>query len=580
MCWVQAVPQIVERFALCSDDAPVTPLRQGLTFRAFAGLQITQSIPKVDAAFAIGFESSADPNSDETPTILERMGAPDVQIVWFKRDLRTRDHEPLVRAAEKGPIVPLYIAEPGLWAQPDVAPQHWDFIAQSLVDLRSSLTKHGAPLIVRIGDAVEVFRRLIAAMPNRIDRLWAYEETGNDWTFQRDKAVLAWARSAGIAVTEIPHDFVVRRLSSRDDWSAIAKERFAKPLLTLPSAIVAAVTADGSLLNPGPIPTPHDLGLGPVTQTQRHDGGETAARATLKSFLDERCVGYEKRLSSPLTAEDGCSRLSPHLTYGTISLREVIVRTRRAANETPSRRFSLKAFEERLHWRSHFIQKLEDQPNLENRSYIGAFDRIRLDPRTDELGAKRFAAWSTGHTGYPMVDACMRSLNATGWINFRMRAMLVSFASYDLWLDWRPTAHHLARAFIDYEPGIHYPQIQMQSGTTGINTIRIYDPVKQGLEHDPDGDFVRKWIPELASVGDGSIHQPWLLDGTFWGRPPDYAEPIVNHADAIAFAWKQIEVIKRNAQRSGASAAIQEKHGSRRPPPSKSSKSKVPSSRR
>jgi deoxyribodipyrimidine photo-lyase len=499
------------------------------------------------------------------------MGSANVQIVWYKRDLRVRDHEPLTRAAARGPVLPIYVVEPELWAQPDAAAQHWEYIATSLRELRDSLDSLGAPLLVRTGDMVSVLNRLVTALPGRIDHLWAYEETGNDWTFQRDKRVLAWARKNGIAVTEVPTNFVVRRLSTRDDWSAIARARMAQPILPTPAHLQRAVSEDGSPFDLGAIPSAGELGLALQPSAGTHAAGERAARATLQSFLDTRCIGYEKRLSSPITAQDGCSRISAHLTYGTISLKEVLARTSRTLGTPspgPSKKFSLKAFSERLHWRSHFIQKLEDQPNLELRSYIAAFDRLRLDPATSELGAKRFEAWTTGNTGYPMVDACMRSLNETGWINFRMRAMLVSFASYDLWIDWRATAHYLARAFIDYEPGIHYPQIQMQSGTTGINTIRIYDPIKQGLDHDPDGDFVRRWIPELRAVTDGSVHQPWLLNDTFWGAPADYAAPIVNHADAVAYAWAQIDTIKKAAQRSGVAAAINEQHGSRRPPPS------------
>jgi deoxyribodipyrimidine photo-lyase len=498
------------------------------------------------------------------------MGAADIQVVWFKRDLRIRDHEPLTKAAALGPVLPLYIVEPELWEQPDAAAQHWEYLASSLRELRDSLDKLGSPLIVRSGDVVNVLKRLVAGLPHRIDHLWAYEETGNDWTYQRDKRVLAWARSTGIGFTEIPRDFVVRRLGSRDDWSAIAKGRMSQPILPPPTHLRAPTKADGTPFELGPIPSAGELGLAPQPCAGSHAAGERAARATLQSFLDTRCIGYEKRLSSPITAQDGCSRISAHLTYGTISLREVLARTSRALGTPtpgPSKKFSLKAFSERLHWRSHFIQKLEDQPNLELRSYIAAFDRLRLDPSTNDLGAKRFDAWTTGTTGYPMIDACMRSLNETGWINFRMRAMLVSFASYDLWIDWRATAHYLARAFIDYEPGIHYPQIQMQSGTTGINTIRIYDPIKQGLDHDPNGDFVRLWVPELRGVTDGSVHQPWLLNDTFWGAPADYPSPIVNHADAVAYAWTQIDTIKKAAHRSGVAAAIVEQHGSRRPPP-------------
>ncbi len=135
---------------------------------------------------------------------------------------------------------------------------------------------------------------------------------------------------------------------------------------------------------------------------------------------------------------------------------------------------SLSALGSRLRWRSHFAQKLHDQPAIEHDNMCRAYDVLRTDH-----DAAKLDAWARGCTGFPMVDACMRSLLHSGWLNFRMRAMLVSFACYDLWLDWRPLAPILARCFLDYEPGIHYPQLQMQAGTTGMNALRIYSATKQ-----------------------------------------------------------------------------------------------------
>jgi deoxyribodipyrimidine photo-lyase len=182
------------------------------------------------------------------------VGTVDLHVVWFKRDLRVRDHEPLTRAAERGPVLPLYIVEPDLWRQPDSAAQHYAVIEQSLTELRATLSKLGSPLIVRTGEAVTVFQQLMRESEG-FAHIWAHEETGNNFTYRRDRAVLQWARASGVAVTEIPHDFVVRRLTSRDDWSAIARERMAQPIFVPPAKLNPVALRNGSTLEPGPIPT-------------------------------------------------------------------------------------------------------------------------------------------------------------------------------------------------------------------------------------------------------------------------------------------------------------------------------------
>jgi deoxyribodipyrimidine photo-lyase len=163
----------------------------------------------------------------------------------------------------------------------------------------------------------------------------------------------------------------------------------------------------------------------------------------------------------------------------------------------------------------------------------------------------------------------MRALLASGWINFRMRAMLLSFASHHLWIDWRDSGLHLARLFVDYEPGIHWSQCQMQSGTTGINTIRIYNPIKQGLDHDPEGEFLEHWLPELAGVPAIWRHEPWRMDpatqeacGCRIGR--DYPAPIVEVAAAAREARERLWGLRRQPGFGAAADAIQERHGSRR----------------
>jgi len=174
-----------------------------------------------------------------------------------------------------------------------------------------------------------------------------------------------------------------------------------------------------------------------------------------------------------------------------------------------------------------------------------------------------------GRTGWPLVDACMRALHHTGWINFRMRALLMSVASYQLWMHWREPALHLARLFVDYEPGIHYSQSQMQSGTTGINSARIYNPIKQSRDQDPQGVFIRLWVPELADVETPWINTPWMMSpaaqrasGCIIGET--YPAPLVDHEQAARKAREQLYAKRRSNEARRESRATFDRHGSRK----------------
>ena len=218
---------------------------------------------------------------------------------------------------------------------------------------------------------------------------------------------------------------------------------------------------------------------------------------------------------------------------------------------------AMRSFSGRLRWHCHFIQKLEDEPRIEFENMHPAYDGLRANDFNDAY----FEAWKAGMTGYPMVDACMRALTATGWLNFRMRAMVMSFASYHLWLHWRQPALHLANLFTDYEPGIHYSQVQMQSGTTGINAIRIYNPIKQGTDHNPEGVFIRHWIPELREMDQAFIHTPWQAASQMNGYPM----PIVDEKTARkAAAEKLYGLRKNNTAHKETAQKIARKHGSRK----------------
>ncbi len=481
-----------------------------------------------------------------------------LNIVWFKRDLRIADHRPLFEAAQLGPVLPLYIVEPELWAQPDASARQWAFAAESLRELQKALADLGQPLCIMVGEAVSILQHI--HKHHGIARLWSHEETGNGWTFARDLAVAAWAKSEGVPWHE-PRQFgVIRRLKSRNGWANSWDRAMGEPIVAPPRTL-QPITGEW----PTHIPTGLELGLAPDPCPDRQTGGRTAALVTLKSFLGERGRNYRFEMSSPVTAFDACSRLSPHLTWGSISMREVAqasaarIRAISHLNDPTSKswRASLISFIGRQHWHCHFMQKLEDEPRLEFENLHRAYDGIR----PDVADPQRLAAWCAGETGFPFVDACMRALSRHGWINFRMRAMLMSFASYHLWLPWRASGLHLARQFVDYEPGIHWSQVQMQSGTTGINTMRVYNPVKQGIDQDPTGAFVRAHVPELDAVPDAFIHEPWRWPGASTLR---YQPPIVDHAVAGKAARDALYALRKGSGHGQAAREIVAKHGSRK----------------
>ncbi|MBQ0929910.1 deoxyribodipyrimidine photo-lyase/cryptochrome family protein [Ideonella sp. 4Y16] len=498
------------------------------------------------------------------------------QLVWFKRDLRVADHAPLAQAAQHGPVVALFVYEPSLLHSAEFDACHLDFINDALAALREALARRGCPLLIRVGECPQVLQDLQASLGFRA--LWSHEETGLEVTYARDRRVAAWCRAQGIAWHEIPQCGVVRRLRNRDGWAERWAQRMSAPLVAPPVALrtVAALHNLGEVAAQHPIRSAAELGVAGASRPEAQRGGERRGQAVLQSFLRERGVDYRRGMSSPTTGFQACSRLSAHLAWGSLSLRQVhqACEQRRAAIDEaravgaavdPRWPASLQSFSSRLRWHCHFMQKLEDEPRIEFENFSHAFDGLR------EPGAhpERLAAWCAGRTGYPLIDACMRALHSGGWINFRMRAMLVSFAAQHLWLHWRDFAPFLARQFIDFEPGIHYSQVQMQSGTTGINAIRIYSPIKQALDQDPEGVFIRRHVPELAAVPTGFLAQPERMPTALQQRlgvriGHDYPAPIVDHASAYRAARERIGALRKTPAARTEAERVLARHGSRR----------------
>jgi deoxyribodipyrimidine photo-lyase len=509
------------------------------------------------------------------------MPAPPPVCVWLKRDLRVVDHAALATAvgrARGGAVFAVFLYEPEILAQAEWDTSHTAFQRECLDDLEVELRRLGIRLVTRHGEAVAMLERLRSESGFRL--LVAHEETGTGVSYARDRRVRCWAREAGVELLELPQTGVVRRLASRSGWNRLWERR-----MEAPQAVVTASRGAGgrdvvARLDSCGILGCRALGL-PADTKDRQPGGTRAAHAVLDDFLTRRGRTYAGGISSPVTAATSCSRLSAHLAFGSLSMRRVwqasearrravaaTLTTETAPRERAALRAwqrSLRAVQSRLHWHCHFMQKLEDEPAIE----FQAMQPAAAGLRAGEVAPGLLAAWQSGHTGYPLVDACMRSLLATGWLTFRMRALLVSFASYSLWLDWRPTGLHLARHFLDFEPGIHWSQIQMQSGTTGINTLRIYNPTKQALDQDPHGHFIRRWLPELAGVPTAYLHMPWTMPAAVQQAAGcrvggDYPVPIVDHAAAVREAKRRLAAVRDTPAARAEAREVARRHGSRR----------------
>lgn len=476
-------------------------------------------------------------------------------VVWFKKDLRMRDHEPLATAAAAGPVFPLYIHEPEMILGDDFSEQHAGFIRECIDSLDALLTARGAPLIQMAGSAVDVLDKIWCAAPFSV--MHSHQETGNAASYARDKAVGAWCRERNVLWIQTPQNGVVRGSPEHlaaTDWKARLEDYSSAEPVMAPAKIepCAKLSLQCTAL---PVPL-HRSG----DKVRRLRGGREEAMRLLGDFFTAKINHYSRSISSPLTAEAGCSRLSPYLAYGVLSLREIILAMNRriekpdvAGNPYKLRQMinAMRFYVDRLQWRSGYFQNMECLPTIETENINRKMDGLR----EGEFDHGLFQQWMDAETGYPMVDAAMKMLTTTGWINMRMRGMLISFAVNELWLHWREPGLFLAREFLDYEPAIHYNQLQIHAGTAGSTQLLSYNPVKQAQDLDPTGEFVRRWIPVLVDVPDTYIFEPWKMPLTVQADcrviiGKDYPVPIVDHIDAGRCARERVSSAQKRSDMS------------------------------
>lgn len=425
-----------------------------------------------------------------------------LSLVWFKTDLRVCDNPALIHAAELGRVLPVYIVDPEHWAQPGRSARQWAFAGDCITQLRRDLAELGQPLLIRVGPAAEVIARLHSK--HGVSQILTNATPSDAWSHARDLHVAGWAARQGVG------------------WR-VCEATSDTPLP--PPAALASVT-DGS----GTLPSARALGLPDDPCPYRQPGGSALAQQRLDRLCQTTGHLYRGPRNTALTAERAAPRLSADLAFGTLSPRQV-------SDAVLQARADHRGHSEWQAGLRHFAARFAAYPSGD--------DTTEEVPPLHATSSPLFDAWAQGCTGLPFVDAAMRYLRATGWVSAGLRGMLASVAGHLLDLPSAAAGAQMARLSTDYQPAIHWPQWRFHAQFSGPTRPRLVDPIALGKQHDPQGRFIRAWVPELAPVPDAFVHTPWLWPAARQVLSRRYPEPVVDPANALRAA--------RDRSRGGAS---------------------------
>jgi deoxyribodipyrimidine photo-lyase len=451
-------------------------------------------------------------------------------LLWFRRDLRLSDHPALLAARDAagpdGDVLPLFVFDDRIW-QPSGAPRR-QFLLDCLRELDAALD--GA-LVVRHGDPA----RVVPALAREVSAgsVHVSADTGV-YGRRRDADVEAALGEVPFVRTGSPYAVTPGRVTKDDGTPFRVFSPFSRAWRAhgwhSPAVRPRGVRWTTGVRSEG---APPDQDLGGV---RLPPAGEAAARAGWRRFQAERLIGYRDTRNLPGT--EGTSRLSPYLKYGCLHPRTLLADL---AGLDAEHRAAVDSFTTELCWRDFYADVLWHRPDTAHQAFDPRMQQIRYDcgPEADE----HFAAWAEGRTGYPIVDAGMRQLHGEAWVHNRVRMIVASFLTKDLHIDWWRGAKYFHDHLVDGDLASNHHGWQWVAGTGTDPSpyYRVFNPVRQGQQFDPDGDYVRRWVPELRDVPARYVHEPWTAPG---GLPEGYPPPIVEHAHERQVALERFQEVR------------------------------------